>query len=95
MSKMHFLVTNFPISSSAGGFPSPAPLNLQYWRLEVPWFGQIVVFEADYDEIELQNIVRRHFSDVITITSSRNVTKTFQFGPLPIKISDYASGLGL
>jgi len=25
--------------------------------LKVPWFGQIVVFEDDYDDIELQNIV--------------------------------------
>jgi len=26
-----------------------------------PWFGQIVVFEADYDEIKLQNIVMMSF----------------------------------
>jgi len=50
--------------------------------------------------MEYQNIVRRHFSDVITITSLKNVTKItsqkfFQFGPLPIKISACASGLGL
>jgi len=31
MSKMHYLVTNFQKSPSAGGFPPPAPLNLQYW----------------------------------------------------------------
>jgi len=30
MSKMHYLVTNFQKSSSAGGFPPLAPLNLQY-----------------------------------------------------------------
>jgi len=54
-----------------------------------------VVFAADYGEIELQNSY-----DVITITPPRNVStltsqKIFQFGPLPIKISGYASGLGL
>jgi len=54
-----------------------------------------MVFEADYDEIEHQNS-----GDVITITSPTNVTKItsekfFQFGPLPIKISVYSSGLGL
>jgi len=59
-----------------------------------------VDFEADYDKIELQNIVMTSIRDVITITSRRNVTKItslkfFQFGPLPIKISGYASGLGL
>jgi len=33
MFKMHYciLVTNFQKSPSAGGFPPPAPLNLQYW----------------------------------------------------------------
>jgi len=41
-----------------------------------------VVFEADYDEIELQ---------VTKIMSQQ----FFQFGPLPVKISGYASGLGL
>jgi len=54
-----------------------------------------VVFEADYDEIELQNSY-----DVITITSPKNVIKItsqkfFQFGPFPIKISGYASSLGI
>jgi len=33
--------------------PPPAPLNLRYWWPEVAWFGQIVVFQTDYDEIEL------------------------------------------
>jgi len=32
------LVTNFQKSSSAGGFPPTAPLNLQYWWPKVPWF---------------------------------------------------------
>jgi len=62
-------VTNFQKSPNAGGFSPPAPLNLQYWWPEVPWFGQLVVFEADYDEIELQ----KYSYDVITITSPKNV----------------------
>jgi len=53
MSKMHYFVTNFQKSPSVGSFSPPAPLNLQYWWLEVSWFGQIVIFEADYDKIEL------------------------------------------
>jgi len=61
MSKMHYFSNELKKLPSAGGFPHPAPLNLQYWWLEVPWFGQIVVFEADYDEIELQNIVMMSF----------------------------------
>jgi len=50
-----------------------------------------VVFEADYDEMELQNIVMtsfqwRHHRYVTESRHQNNVTKIFQFGPLPIKI---------
>jgi len=34
-----------------------------------------MVFEADCDEVELQDIVMHRFSDVITITSPKNITK--------------------
>jgi len=61
----------------------------------------MVVFEADYDEIKLQN----YSYDVISVTSSplryrKNVTKimsqlVFEIGLLSIKISGCASGLGL
>jgi len=46
-------------------------------------------FQMDYDEIEFKKSVRRHFSDVIVITSPNNVTKiTLQDFPFsPIKIS--------
>jgi len=98
--KCSILVTNFQKLPSAGGFPPPAPLNLQYWWPEVPWFGQIVVFEVDYDEIELQNMVMtsfqwRHHQYITEKRQQNNVTKFFQVGPLRIKISGYASGLGL
>jgi len=63
---------------------------------EVTWFGQVVDFYADYEEIELQKISY----DIILVTSLplrhwKNVTKiTSQnfsiLGP-PIKISGYAS----
>jgi len=51
-----------------------------------------VVFEADYDEIELQNIVMTSFQwhrhHCFTEKHYQNhVTKIFQFGPHPIKIS--------
>jgi len=46
-------VTNFQKSFSAGGFPPPAPFNLRFWWSEVARFGQIVVFQTDYDEIKL------------------------------------------
>jgi len=62
MPKMHY----FQKSPSAGGSPPPMFLNLHYWWPEVTWFDQIVVFEADCDEIKLQKISY----DVIFVTSS-------------------------
>jgi len=65
MSKMHYFSNKF----------SKIALN-QFWWPEVPWFDQIVCFQADYDEIELQKkLWHRYFSDVITITSPKYVTK--------------------
>jgi len=54
MPKMHFLVKNFQKSPSAGGSPPPASINLRFWWHQVTWCGQILFFQADYDEIELQ-----------------------------------------
>jgi len=64
MYKMHYFSDKFSKISKRWGFPPPVPLNLQYWWLEVPWFDQIVVFEADYDKIELQ----KYSYDVISVT---------------------------
>jgi len=50
MTKCIILVTDLHKSPSAGG---STLLNLQYWWPEVRWVDQIVVFQADYDEIEL------------------------------------------
>jgi len=60
----------------------------------------MVVFEADYDKIKLQNIVMTsfqwcHHHHVTERHHQNNVTKSFQFGLFSIKISGYASGLGL
>jgi len=84
---MHYFSNRFSKIAKCWGFFAPSA-----WWPEVPWFGQIVVFEADYDEIEIQNIVMMSFQWLIIITSPKNVTKItsqifFQFGPLPIKIS--------
>jgi len=43
--KCIILITNFQKSPSAGGSSPPAPLNLRFWRREVVWFGQIVLFK--------------------------------------------------
>jgi len=50
-----------------------------------------VVFEADYDKIKLQNIVMTS----LPLHHEETSQNFFQFGPLPIKISGCASGLGL
>jgi len=46
------------------------------------WFNQIVIFQTDYDEIELQ----KNNYNVIVVTSTKNVTRFFHFGPLSIEI---------
>jgi len=55
-----------------------------------------VVFEADYNEMELQNIVMtsfqwRHHHYVTEKRHKNNVTIFFPIWALPIKISGYAS----
>jgi len=62
---MH-LVTNFQKSPSVGGSLPPAFLYYQYWWPEVTWFGQSVIFQADFDEIEL----KKNSYDAISVTSS-------------------------
>jgi len=54
MPKMHYFSNKF--SKTAKRSPLPAHLNPRFWWLEVTWCGQILVFQADYDEIELQTI---------------------------------------
>jgi len=91
------LVTNFQKSPSSGSSLSLAPLNLQFCWPEVTWGGQILFFQADYDEIELQKISY----DVILVTSwplchrktsSKNVTNFSILAPAPShKICGYAS----
>jgi len=46
-------MTNFQKSPSDGEFPPSATLNLWFCWPEVARFGQIVVFQTDYDEIKL------------------------------------------
>jgi len=66
MPKIHYSSNKFSKVIKPGGSPPPAPLSLQYWCPEVRWFDQIVIFQADCDEIELQKISY----DVIFATSS-------------------------
>jgi len=77
--KCIILVTNFQKSPSAGGSSPPAPLNLRFDMMwpEVTWCGQVLFFKADYNKIERQtNQLWRHFSDVMTIMSPKNVIKS-------------------
>jgi len=54
----------------------PAPINLRFWCPKVARFGQIVLFRTDYDEIKIKKIgYDVIFSDVIVITSPKNVIK--------------------
>jgi len=55
--KCVILVTNLQKSPSVGGALrfNQAPFKLRFWWPKVVWFAQIVVFQSDYDEIDLKN----------------------------------------
>jgi len=74
MPKMHYFSTNFQKSSSAGGSPPPASLNLWLWWSEVTWCCQM---KSNFKTISYDVI-----SDVMAIMSPKSVTKIFHFGPL-------------
>jgi len=61
MSEMYYFSNKFSKIAKRWGLCSPASLNLRFWWPKVAWFGQIVVFQTDYDEIELkENQLWRH-----------------------------------
>jgi len=76
MPKMHYFSNKFSKIAKRWGSPHPAPLNLQFWWPEVTWCGQILFFQDDYDEIELQQI---SYDDVMAIMSP--FIKNFPFCP--------------
>jgi len=89
---LSILVTNFQKSSSLLIFNIG---DLKFRDLAKSWFFKLMMTKSNF-KIWLWH----HFSNVITITSSRNVTKItsqkiFQFKLLQIKISGYACSLGL
>jgi len=97
MTKMHYFSNKFSkIAKRCRGSPPPASLNLQYWWPVVTWFDQIVFFQVDCDEIELQNIsynvifvassLFRQPSDVTKITSHNFLfwTPLSKFLALPV-----------
>jgi len=70
-------------------------LIFDFWLPEVAWFGHIVAFQTDSDDIEFQkkSVVKWH----LLVTSSllrhqTNATRPFHFGPFPFKISGYTGG---
>jgi len=67
MSKMHYFSNKFSKIAKRWGLSAPALFNIRFWWLEVTRFGQIVVFQTDFDKIELQ----KYSYDVIVITSSK------------------------
>jgi len=75
MLKSIISVTNFLKSPSAGGFSPPAPLNLRFWWPKVTWYGQILFFQADYDEIEIKKAVMTSWPLCHRKMSPKKVTK--------------------
>jgi len=93
MSKMRYFSNKF--SKIAKRWELSASQRLTtflYWWSEVAWFGQIVVFQTDYGEIELLNISVTSSQLCHRKTSPKKRPKNFPFWLLPIKISGYAIG---
>jgi len=57
MSKMHYFNNKFLQIAKHWRLFASSSCKLQFWWSEVSWSGQIVVFLADYDDIEVQKIV--------------------------------------
>jgi len=53
MSKTHYFSNKVSKIAKRWGLSAPSSLNLRFWWPEVTWCGQILSFQADYDEIEL------------------------------------------
>jgi len=53
MSKMNYFSNKFSKIAKRWGSPPPESSFLQFWWSKVAWFGQIVVFQTNYDKIEL------------------------------------------
>jgi len=72
MSKMHSFKTSFERSTKLR------------WLSEVAWFGQSMVFQTDYDKIQLHKISYDVTSGTSITKNSHqnNVTNCFHFGPL-------------
>jgi len=66
MPKMYHFKNKFSKIVKHWEISAPALLNFQFWWAEVTYFGLIVFFQADYDEIELQKINY----DIIFVTYS-------------------------
>jgi len=109
MPKIHYFSTNFWKSPSAGAwgtFYLPVPLNFfrdlklrylakEFFLLKLRYF--VFFSKWLWRNQNLTKQLRRHFSDVIVIASTINVTKLtsqdiFYFRLLPIKISGCARG---
>jgi len=53
MYKMQCFSNTFLKIAKRWGSPPLAPLNLRFGWHKVAWFGQIVLFQTDYDKIKL------------------------------------------
>jgi len=83
MPKMHYFSNKFSKIFQCWGASPPAPFNLQFWWSEVARFGQIMVFEIDYDEIKHKKSAMTPFQSRLRHRNSG--TKMFHFGPLQSK----------
>jgi len=75
MSKCIILVINFQNSPSARGSPLPDPLIFDIGDLKLSDWPNCGFSNWLWQNRTLKNQLRRHFSDVITITPLKNIIK--------------------
>jgi len=95
---MRYLITNFQKSQALETFLPQRLVNLRLWWLEVAWFSQKWFFERIMAKSNFKKTVMTSFQWRHCYYDTKNVTKLTShnfsiLGPLPIKISVYASAL--
>jgi len=96
ISKMHYYSNKFSKSSSVGEFPTQPFLTFDFSDLKLRDLGKLCFFKLIMTKSNLKNSVmtsfkQRHHNHVTEKRHQTKVTRFFNFGALPIKISGYAN----
>jgi len=95
---MQYFSTNFQKSPSARSSPPQRSFTFDFRNLKLRYLARIVFFKLVMTKWKFKKAVITSFQwhHRYYVTEKRhqtNVTRFFYFGPLPIKISGYASAI--